>query len=569
MGYATTRCAERVAAAVGVLPSASAPIQFETACDVPKGGVMLALPALLAVGLLRHTAALYQIAKGFYGIASIFLLLALQALARVKSIEQLRYVAPGEWGNLLGLDRIPEVRTLRQKLETLCQEVGRAMRWNTELAKEWIAGQRESELVFYIDGHVRVYHGDLTPLPHHYVARERLCLRATTDYWINAMDGQPFVFVNKEVDPGLLATLRNDLVPWLETNAPASEELQQRMRDDPLQHRFTLVFDREAYSPEFFAEMKLRRIAILSYHKYPGEDWPAEEFADCSVRLAGGEEVTMKLAERGTRLSNHLWVREVRKLSEGGHQTSILSTNYQADYTLLAVSMFARWSQENFYKYMRQHYGLDRLAEYGTEPVPDPIQAVNPAWRRLDSEIRAQSEKWRRQLALFGALELSELAEKEVDDYQRKKGQLQETIEDLDLQIQQLKVQRKQTPHHIPVKELPESERFSRLLTERKHFIDTIKLIAYRAETSMASILREKLSRADDARSLLRQIYDTEVDLIPDLENKTLTVRLHHLTQAAHDEAVRYLCDQLNATATIFPDTELRLVYQLGASQIP
>jgi len=57
MGYATTRSAERVAAAMGGL--ASAPIQFETACDVPKGGVRLALPALLAAGLLRHTAALY------------------------------------------------------------------------------------------------------------------------------------------------------------------------------------------------------------------------------------------------------------------------------------------------------------------------------------------------------------------------------------------------------------------------------------------------------------------------------------------------------------------------------
>jgi vacuolar-type H+-ATPase subunit I/STV1 len=293
-----------------------------------------------------------------------------------------------------------------------------------------------------------------------------------------------------------------------------------------------------------------------------------EEFGACSVRLASGEEVTMKLAERGTMLSNHLWVREVRKLSEGGHQTSILSTNYQADYTLLAVSMFARWSQENFYKYMRQHYGLDRLAEYGTEPVPAPIQTVNPAWRRLDAQVRAQGEKRRRQLALFGALDLSGLAEKEVDGYQQKKSQLQEAIEDLDRQIQQLKVQRKQTPHHIAVKDLPESDRFSRLLTERKHFIDTIKLIAYRAETSMASLLRDKLSRADDARALLRQIYDTEVDLIPDLEKKTLTVRLHHLTQAAHDDAVRYLCDQLNATETLFPDTELKLVYQLGTSQI-
>jgi len=37
----------------------------------------------------------------------------------------------------------------------------------------------------YIDGHVRVYHGRLTKLPHRYVSRERLCLRGVTDYWVN------------------------------------------------------------------------------------------------------------------------------------------------------------------------------------------------------------------------------------------------------------------------------------------------------------------------------------------------------------------------------------------------
>lgn len=565
MGYATTRAAERVAASIGAL--GAAPIQFDAACDVPKGGVLFALPALLAVGLLRHTGELYKLPNGFYGIASIFLLLALMGLARIKSIEQLRFVAPGEWGNLLGLDRIPEVRTLRHKLEILCQQAGRAMRWNTALARDWIAGQGESEMVFYVDGHVRVYNGDLTPLPRHYVARERLCLRATTDYWINAMDGQPFLLVNKEVDPGLLATLRSDLVPWLKINAPASEQLQARMQGDSLQHWFTLVFDREAYSPEFFAEMKQLRIAILSYHKFPGEKWPEEEFGKCSVALAGGEVVTMQLAERGTMLSNRLWVREVRKLSEGGHQTSILSTNYQAGSTVLAASMFARWSQENFFKYMRQHYSLDRLAEYGTEPIPDPITTVNPAWRKLDSQIRGRREKRKRQLALFGALELQPApADSEVSRYQIKKAQLQEQIENLAADLDQLKLQRKQTPHHIPVKDLPDSDRFSRLLTERKHFIDTIKILAYRAETSMASVLREQLNRADDARALLRQIYDTEVDLIPDLQAKTLTVRLHHLAQSAHDQALRHLCHQLNATDTIFPDTDLKLVYKLGSA---
>ena len=52
-----------------------------------------------------------------------------------------------------------------------------------------MAADLESAATLYIDGHVRVYHGSQTPLPRHHVARERLCLRATMDYWVNAMDG--------------------------------------------------------------------------------------------------------------------------------------------------------------------------------------------------------------------------------------------------------------------------------------------------------------------------------------------------------------------------------------------
>ncbi len=127
--------------------------------------------------------------EGFYPLESIFLLLALIALARIPSLEALRYVAPGEWGKLMGLDRIPEVRTLRQKITQLCSEQGLAERWSNALAKQWMAQEPECAGVFYADGHVRVYHGKLTDLPRRYIARERLCLRGTTDYWVNAMDG--------------------------------------------------------------------------------------------------------------------------------------------------------------------------------------------------------------------------------------------------------------------------------------------------------------------------------------------------------------------------------------------
>lgn len=566
MGNGATRSLERVAAAMGELESA--PIEFQATCDVAQGGVLLALPALLAAGLLRYTPQMYQLPNGFYGLESIFLLLGLMALARIRSLEQLRYQAPGEWGKLLGLDRIPEVRTMRAKLKLLCQDLGQAMRWNAALAKEWIARQNATELYFYCDGHVRVYHGDQTALPRHYVARERLCLRATTDYWINAMDGQPFLYVNKEVDPGLIATLKQDVIPWLEANTDKTPEQERRLAADARTHWLTIVFDREGYSPELFEQMQNKRIAILTYHKFPQDDWHSEEFATHSVELAGGETVTMKLAERGARLSNNLWLREIRKLTDSGHQTSILTTNFQAPMTTLAVSLFARWSQENFFRYMREHYSLDRLIEYGTEPIPDAISVVNPQWRKLDSQIRSQTGQRHRLAAQFGALALSEdPTEPELHRFQQRKGQMREEIQALDLEIDNLKQLRKNTPHHVPVRSLPEEDRFTRLRTERKHFIDTIKMIAYRAESSMASLLREHLARGgDDARALLRQIFQTEADLTPDLAANTLTVRLHHLTQAVHDQAIEPLLADLNATQTVFPGTKLTLVFKLGSA---
>lgn len=565
MGNAATRSLERVAAAMGELESA--PIQFQATCDVTRGGVLLALPALLAVGLLRYTPPMmYQLPKGFYGIDSVFLLLALMALARIQSLEQLRYHAPGEWGKLLGLDRVPEVRTLRAKLKLLCQDLGRALRWNAALAKDWITQQNATELYFYCDGHVRVYHGEQTSLPRHYVARERLCLRATTDYWINAMDGQPFLYVNKEVDPGLITTLQQDVIPWLEVNVVKTPEQDKRLAEDPRAPWFTLVFDREGYSPELFQYLWQKRIAVLTYHKFPQEQWRQEEFLTHRVAVASGETVSMKLAERGTQLSNKFWLREIRKLNDSGHQTAILTTNFQAPRATLAASLFARWCQENFFRYMREHYGLDRLIEYGTESIPDAVSVVNPQWRKLDSQIRSQAGQRYRRVAQFGALALStDPTESELQGFQQRKGELQEEIGSLDLEIEKLKQERKNTAHHIPVKSLSEEDRFSRLRTERKHFIDTIKMIAYRAESSLASLLREHIARSDDARALVRQMFDTEVDLIPDLATNTLTVRLHHLTQAAHDQAIEPLLAELNATQTIFPGTRLALIFKLGS----
>ena len=570
MGHGATRTLERVAAAVGEL--VAAPPRFEPVRDVPQGGVLLALPALLANGLLRYSATCFALPPGFYGIESIFLLLGLMALARIKSIEQLRYHAPGEWGKLLGLDRVPEVRTLRQKLQLLCAAgviplaaESRLQQWSAKLAAEWLEADEHSRGLFYTDGHVRVYHGALTTLPRRYVAREKLCLRGTTDYWVNALDGQPFFLVTRTVDPGMLTVIREQIVPQLEALVPPRCTQAESRSPAP---RFTLVFDREGYSPEFFAEMQKKGIAILTYHKFPRDDWPLTEFTPRPVALANGEQSTMALAERRVELSGKVTVREVRKLTESGHQTSILSTNERLDVPALASAMFARWSQENFFRYMREHYSLDRLVEYGTEEIPDATRVVNPRWREVDGHVRRETGKLARQLTLFGALELEgELEEAKVKRYEERKGALHQDITHRQAVIEKLKAARKETPHHVTVADLPEADRFQRLRGACKYFVDTIKMIAYRAETAMTCIVREKLARADDARALLRDVYNTEVDLCPDLRAHTLTVRVHHLATQMQDNAVRHLCAELNATETLFPGTELRLIYELGSTQ--
>jgi hypothetical protein len=79
-----------------------------------------------------------------------------------RVLEQLRYLAPGEWSSLLGLDRLPEVRCLRKKLRWLCRAEGRAAQRNAALAEDWMIGLEEGAMLFYAESHVRVYDGELT-----------------------------------------------------------------------------------------------------------------------------------------------------------------------------------------------------------------------------------------------------------------------------------------------------------------------------------------------------------------------------------------------------------------------
>jgi hypothetical protein len=218
------------------------------------------------------------------------------------------------------------------------------------------------------------------------------------------------------------------VLPQLETCVPVQEQ-KIKAATKPFPHKFTLVFDREGYSPDLMARMKARQVACLTYNKYPGNDWSETEFQEYIMILPTGEKTSAKLAERGVCLSNKLWVREIRKLTESGHQTSILATDYQSDLTNIGAWMFSRWTQENYFKYMREHYNLDRLADYNTETIAEPTKVVNPDYRNLDGKVRSQVGKLSRMMSKFGAMHFEgTLDDENLSVFMQNKANLQEVV---------------------------------------------------------------------------------------------------------------------------------------------
>ena len=566
MGTACTRPDERMLAALGLLDGAST--RFETCRDVSFGGVLCALPALAENGLFRHIHDCLAKLRGYYSTLHVIILLAYMALCRIKTVEQLQYQPPGELGKLLGLDRVPEVRCLRRKLAALSIDDAPAT-WAGLLSRDWLEAAPELAGALYVDGHVRLDHGNQTALPKRYVSRQRLCLRGTTDYWVNDVLGQPFFAVERPIDHGLLEVLRSDVVPRLLGDVPGQPTAGE-LAADPYRARFVIVFDREGYSPAFFKEMwQIHRIACITYHKYPKDDWPTTEFVEYETTWPNGERVSLKLAERGVWIGDPksgLWVREIRKLTESGHQVSLISTDFGGAVLASAVRLFSRWSQENFLRYMMEHFAIDLLNEYRTEEIPETKRpVVNPKWRELDRRRRSVKSKLTHRQARFAALTLHpESDEGAQAKWEKRKAELWEAIEQFEKELADVNDQLKTTPSHLKWAEMPDTEKFERLAPSRKQLVDTVKMIAYRAETAMASIVREELSRTDDARSLLRDLFHSEADLLPDVERPLLYVRVHPMSNPRSNRAIAHLLEHLNAAEFTYPGTHMKLVYSIA-----
>jgi len=554
------RDGERALARFGLLGEGAAPV-FAPGAKYPLAGLLLALPALAETGLAQTARGVYgRLKNGFYGLEMLLVTLVFLALLREPRAEGATRVPPAALGRVLGLDRAPEVKTIRRKLGELAA-AGKAADWQMAIARHHADTRPDTLGFLYIDGHTRACFGERDVQKMH-VARLKFPGPATEETWVTDGAGDPLLVVMAEPSSSLAAQIKN-LLP----------DLRAITGDGA---RPVLCFDRGGWSGDLFASVIAAGFDLLTYRKAAaGKDIPGipdDQFAAASWTGDDGRAAESDLAEStielpvtaGEHKGEVLTLRQVTRRDKD-RQVHILTTRDAAALPAAAVvyRMTSRWREENYFRYARAHFALDALDSCTVTPDNPARPVPNPAEKTAAAAVRAA----RKHLAEAGAARQRKL------DALRSPAPGQETIitnatlAKLDAPVDAARrkldaaqAAAKATPAKIPLSE--HNPDMVRLDAETKLITHAIRMAAFNAETILARALTGSYARADDeAYALIREALTTSGDIIPG--DGTLTIRFDPLSAPRRTRALAALCDQLNATATRYPGTKLVLHYEI------
>jgi hypothetical protein len=367
--------------------------------------------------------------------------------------------------------------------------------------------------------------------------------------------------------------LREDIIPRLNREV-SCQATAEELEADPLLHRYMPVFDRECYSVDFFCFPEEQRISFCTYRKNVKEYWPDEWFSDYETTNDNGEKEVISPAERSVVLhapkekgmpEKSITLREIRKRSSSGHQTAIITTNKKLRLVKIAILMFAGWCQENFFKYMLESFGINSITSYFKGVLPDTSMVPNPEYRLTEKRQKENSALLSKYKVKYAEMSLydKELSEKKMEKHIQTKAALKQDIEVPEEKRKYYIAKKKRVDKKIIFADLNENQTLNTSVNERKFFLDTLKIIAYRAETALVNLIKKQMSNSEKARSLIRSFYQANANISVDNDKNILFVKIHRTAHWADDKMLEYLCEELNNTKTCFPSTKLTLFFDL------
>ena len=556
------RDAERALARFGLLGEGAAPV-FTPGARYPLAGLLLALPPLAGTGLLDCARQVYgRLRNGFYGLEVMLIVLVFMALLREARAEGATRIPPDALGRVPGLDRAPEVKTIRRKLAGLAA-AGKAADLQLALARHHAAASPDTLGFLYIDGHTRAYFGKRDIQKMH-VTRLKFPGPATEETWVTGSAGDPLLVVMAKPSSSLAAQIR-DLLPALRDIAgPGAKP--------------ALCFDRGGWSPALFADITDAGFDLLTYRKNDtGKDipgLPGEAFTAAAWAGDDGRPLSYDLADttisltvsEGEHKGRVLELRQVTRRKPGDtRQVHILTTRPAAALPAAAViyRMTSRWREENYFRYGRAHFALDAHDTYAVTPedpgrmVPNPAKKTAAAAVSTAKKDLAQAEAARqrkldalRQPAPGTAVVITNQA----------LARLGAPVDAARRDLAAAQAAARAVPAKIPLAE--HNPDMVKLDTETKLITHAIRMAACNAETILARALNSCYARAsDEAYALIREALHASGDIT--IHGSTLHIRLDPLSAPRRTRALAALCEQLTTTTTRYPGTRLVLHYEV------
>src|SRR5450631_2941273 len=378
------RDGERALARWGLLGEGAEPV-FAPGARYPLAGLLLALPALEGTGMLDAAREVYgRLKDGFYGLTATLLTLVFLALAGEPRAEGATRVPPAALGRVLGLDRAPEVKTIRRKLGELAA-AGKASELIMALARRHAAARPQALGFLCVDGHARAYYGTRNVQKMH-IARLKFPAPATEETWVTDQDGDPVFMVAAEPSESLAGELRR-LLP----------QLRQVVGDG---RRVTVCFDRGGWSPALFADITGAGFDLLTWRKGPAPDVQADEFTTITCADDRGREhaydlagttITLTISE-GPRKGQTVSLRQVTRRVAARHgatrQIHALTTRTDLAAGEICWRLTSRWREENYFRYARTWFALDALDSHAATPDDPDRKVPSPAKKAAAAQVR-------------------------------------------------------------------------------------------------------------------------------------------------------------------------------------
>jgi hypothetical protein len=413
-----------------------------------------------------------QVGRTTLTVAHLVGIVALGFALRLGSIERFKTAFARDFGLLLGLRVVPCVQTVRTHVKALAESVAPDAIMRALLAA-CIHLEPVWEGAYYVDGHFTPYAGQ-EPVGKGWNAKRRLAEPGHTDVHVHDATGRALFFLNRPLNDSLVKVL------------PAIvQEIRAVVPEDPV----ILLFDRGGYSGAGFRALTEQDIGFITYLKgrKARRRFPSDRFVrrwwqlDDPAGIGKRQRHVYRLFERGTRIRGAGVVRTL-VMEDADGQIPILTNCAEMPAAKVVHLLRLRWRQENSFKYLSTHYGIEQIIQYGATTATDDRLVDNPVRVRLRKQIADL-----RATLVFHEADIGQAVMAGASAKTAAPADARHATRAVEARLARLEHRLGQTPTKVPVKSLPRRphERAT-LKSDRHDLVTSIKLATYNAERLLA-----------------------------------------------------------------------------------